>query len=146
MNDGEVKIDVGLDTAPIDNGLKEIKGKFGGLGNTLKHMGKTIAASFMEPFDAAAEKILSKQFERVDRKFNEAVALGDNAKIDRLPLVQENIMNKLAAARERLALAAQASASRQSAAETQAATKIETKLSAVLARIKSLASGVGSAI
>lgn len=140
-----VKIDVALGLEKISEGLQAVKGQFGGLGSTLTHMGKTIAAGFWAPFDAATVKVMSKAAELANSKFNAALASDNQQGIDLWALEHENILNKLSAARERLALASQASSQKQAASEEQTSSRIKTAFQTAFSHVKTIASGIGTA-
>lgn len=141
----KVEIDVGLNNSGVDTGLKEVKGKFGGLGDTLKHMGKTIAAKFWEPFDIAATKVLSKQYGRVSDKLRAAVATDDDLNAQALSQKQAALYDRISAARERLALATQSSSQKQATTEEQTANRIKMAFSAAFAGMKTAATSFRNA-
>lgn len=141
----KVEIDVGLNNSGIDTGLKEVKGKFGGLGDTLKHMGKTIAAKFWEPFDIAATKVLAKQYGRVSDKLRAAVATDDDINAQALSQKQAALYDRISAARERLALASQSSSQKQATTEEQTANRIKMAFSAAFAGMKTAATSFRNA-
>lgn len=146
--DGKVTISTELDNSSIPKGLEAVKGQFGGLKNTLSQVEKAISTAFSKPLALAQAKVedLERQYASVTAQLNDAKRSDNDTLAQSLGLRQIAIYNKLAAARTRLAIEVQAAAQMQSTAETKAAVKQESKLSAVLSRIKSLASGVGSAI
>jgi phage-related protein len=146
--DGKVIIGTELDNSGIAGSLKKIKGMFGGLNGTLSQTNKSITAAFSRPLSLAQARVadLERQYERVTAQFNDAKLVGNDAAAQRYGLQQVTLYDRLAAARERLAIEVQAAAQRQAAAETQSASVQESRLAAVFARIRSLAAGVRTSI
>lgn len=141
----KVEIDVGLNNSGVDTGLKEVKGKFGGLGDTLKHMGKNIAAKFWEPFDVAATKVLAKQYGRVSDKLRAAVATDDDITAQALGQKQAALYDRISAARENLAIASQSSSQKQATTEEQTASRIKVAFSAAFSGMKTAATSFRNA-
>lgn len=146
--DGKVTISTELDNSSIPNGLKEIKGQLGGLNGTLNQTQKAITSAFSKPIALAQARVadLERQYSRVTAQFNAAKLSDNDSAAQRLGLRQEAIYDRLAAARNRLAIEVQAAAQLQASAENHATTTQETRVAAAFSRIRSLANGIRTAI
>lgn len=146
--DGKVTISTELDNSGIGKSLKEVKGQFGGLNETLRQTDKAITSAFSRPLELAKVKVadLERQYSRVTSQLNEAKLSGNDAAAQRLGLQQIAVYDRLAAARQRLAIEVQAAAQRQAVAESSSATTQESRLIAAFAKIRSAATGIRNAI
>ena len=146
--DGKVTISTELDNSDIPKGLNEIKGKLGGLNSTLRQTEKAITSAFSKPISLAQARVadLERQYARVTAQFNEAKISDNDSAAQRLGLRQEAIYDRLAAARNKLAIEVQAAAQRQAVAEDHAITAHENRIVSALSKIRSLVDGIRSAM
>jgi hypothetical protein len=146
--DGKVTISTELDNSGVGKSLKAVKGEFGGLNETLHQTEKAITSAFSRPLELAKAKVadLERQYSRVSSQLNEAKLSGNDAAAQRFGLQQIAIYDRLAAARQRLAIEVQAAAQRQAVAESSSATTQESRLIAAFAKIRSAATGIRNAI
>lgn len=141
--DGKVTISTELDNSGIPKGLKDITGKFGGLKGALGQTEKAIEQAFSKPIALAQAKVteLERQYERVTAQFNEAKMTDNDAMAQRFGTKQEQIYERLAAARNRLAIEEQAAAQKQASSEEQVAGRIRTAFTSAFSGMKRLATG-----
>ena len=146
--DGKVTISTELDNSGIPNDLKEIKGQFGGLNSTLRQTEKAITSAFSKPISLAQARVadLERQYNRVTAQFNEAKLSDNDSAAHRLGLRQEAIYDRLAAARNKLAIEVQAVAQKQALAEDRAVTTQEARVASAFSKIRSWANGIRAAI
>lgn len=129
-SDGSIIIDTKIVDGGMEKGFDIIRNEMQSVGITAKQVGNQIALSFSnfdvsKPIANAAARVrtLEQQLAATTTEFNLAVADDDDTVAERLGNKRIALYDRLAAARQKLAIEISAAANRQAAAESAAAAK-----------------------
>lgn len=129
--DGTIWIDTKIDESGMEDGFNRIRDGADDVAVSFRNAGKAIEKSFSNiNFNKTIENLKSQirsleaEFDSISREFEDAVKLDDDKAAERLGAKRTRIYDRIARAREKLAVEVAAAAQKEAAAEEKASQRV----------------------
>lgn len=130
-SDGTIWIDTKIDESGMEDGFNRMRDGADDVATSFRNAGKVIENSFSGiNFNKTIENLKSQikgleaEFDAVTREFNDAIQFDDDKSAERLGAKRSKIYDRIARAREKLAVEVAAAAEKEAAAEEKASRRI----------------------
>lgn len=130
-SDGTIWIDTKIDESGMEDGFNRMRDGADDVATSFRNAGKVIENSFSGiKFNKTIENLKSQikgleaEFDAVSREFNDAIQFDDDKSAERLGAKRSKIYDRIARAREKLAVEVAAAAEKEAAAEEKASRRI----------------------
>ena len=130
-SDGTIWIDTKIDESGMEDGFNRMRDGADDVATSFRNAGKVIENSFSGiKFNKTIENLKSQikgleaEFDTVSREFNDAIQFDDDKSAERLGAKRSKIYDRIARAREKLAVEVAAAAEKEAAAEEKASRRI----------------------